>query len=481
MVASIADRILGLHGWTAALVVFAVPALEAAAFVGFVFPGEIAVLLGGVLAERHQLALPAALAAAILGAVLGDSVGYEIGKRYGRRLLDGTVGRLVRRRHLDRAERYLAERGGKAVLLGRFTTALRVLVPGLAGMSGMPYRTFLTYNAAGGIIWAVVFVLAGYLAGSSWRRVEHIAGRAGVVLALLAVLTVLVVATGRWIGRHRDGLALAARRQLDRPAVARLRQRHARQLAFLGRRFERGDAYGLSLTLALAALVALGWTFGALVQDVLAGDEAARLDAPTARWFADHREPWLTDTMRVVTTLGASAVVVPVALVVGAVLWHRRRDALALAYLAATYAGAELLFQAVKQLTHRDRPPASSAVGHFGGYSFPSGHATLAAAMWGAIAIAVGTTLWRSRRGALLTAAALVAVVVGVTRLYLGAHWLTDVLAGWVLGALWLTAATTVLPPSRRAAVRDDRRMQADLPPPSPRPTSGGPRPGTRR
>ncbi|MCA1847129.1 MAG: DedA family protein, partial [Actinobacteria bacterium] len=172
MIGGIADRILGLHGWVALAVVFLLPALESSAFVGFVFPGEIAVLLGGVLASQHKVSLVAVLAAGVAGAVVGDSIGYEVGKRWGRRLLQGSVGRFVKADHLERAERYLRSRGGKALFFGRFTAALRVLIPGLAGMSGMAYRRFFTYNAAGGAVWATGFVLAGYLAGNSWPTVE---------------------------------------------------------------------------------------------------------------------------------------------------------------------------------------------------------------------------------------------------------------------------------------------------------------------
>ena len=82
----LADRILALHGWAALAVVFWLPALEASVFVGVVVPGEIAVLLGGVLAFQHRVGLPAVLAAAIAGAILGDTIGYWVGRRYGRRL-----------------------------------------------------------------------------------------------------------------------------------------------------------------------------------------------------------------------------------------------------------------------------------------------------------------------------------------------------------------------------------------------------------
>src|SRR5205823_14837364 len=104
------------------------------AFVGFVFPGEIAVLLGGVLASRGRVSIAAVVIVAIAGAVIGDSVGYWVGERWGRRILDATVGRFVKREHFDRAQVFLARRGGPAVFLGRWTVALRVMVPGLAGM-----------------------------------------------------------------------------------------------------------------------------------------------------------------------------------------------------------------------------------------------------------------------------------------------------------------------------------------------------------
>lgn len=189
----LADHILGLRGWVALVVIFAVPALESSAFLGFIFPGEVAVLLGGVLAFQHKVSLPAAIAAAVGGAIIGDSIGFEVGRKWGRRVLDGTIGRFTKTEHIDRAERYLADKGGKAVFLGRFTAALRVLIPGLAGMSGLPYRTFALYNVAGGALWATGFVLLGYVAGNSYKRFERVAKGAGLGLLVALVVIGIVV------------------------------------------------------------------------------------------------------------------------------------------------------------------------------------------------------------------------------------------------------------------------------------------------
>ncbi|KQV69624.1 SNARE-like domain protein [Nocardioides sp. Root122] len=192
----VATIVLSLPGWAALVVVFALPALESSAFVGFVFPGEIALLLGGLLAQQGHVALPAVLAAGFVGAVVGDSVGYAVGRHYGRRLLDGVLGRFVRRDHLDRAEGLLTHRGGRAVFLGRFTAALRVVVPGAAGMAHMPYRTFLSCNVAGAAGWVTLSVLLGYLGGSSWQHMAHTASRIGLVA--LAVFVLVIVGGALW-------------------------------------------------------------------------------------------------------------------------------------------------------------------------------------------------------------------------------------------------------------------------------------------
>src|SRR5262249_57322137 len=139
MVGELARRILSLHGWVALAIVFALRGLEAWAFVGFLFPGEVAVVLGGVLASEGHISLGSTIAAAVLGAIVGDAVGYFVGRHYGRAMLQKTVGRLINLDRVRKAEEYLCCRGGVAAFLWRLTAALRVLVPGPSGMAEQAY------------------------------------------------------------------------------------------------------------------------------------------------------------------------------------------------------------------------------------------------------------------------------------------------------------------------------------------------------
>jgi len=443
--ASIADSILHLHGWVALAVVFALPALESSAFVGFVFPGEIAVLLGGVLAFEGRVSLPAVMVAAVAGAVVGDTVGYAVGRRWGERLLRSTLGRVVKDEHLDRAKAYLAAKGGRAVFLGRFTAALRVMIPGLAGMSGLPYRSFAVANVAGGTLWAVGFVLLGYAAGESWRKVERLARSAGLLLLSAVVVVGAVLLLGRWVARHQDQVRGFFGRQRARPWVDRLVTRYERQLSFLARRLRPEGALGLSLTLGLLGIVAFSSVFGRIVASVSSSDQLPRVDADVQEYMAGHRTGALTTAMHLSSQLGGGVVLVPLVLVAGAGWWAWRRSPRVLVLLGAALAGSYALCQVVRALVDRKPPPGAPTVAAlFSGSSFPSARGAQAVAVYGAVALLAGGTTRRwGRKVAALTAAGLAAILVGMSRVYLSASWLTDVLGGYALGALWLLVLLT--------------------------------------
>jgi membrane-associated protein len=178
---------------------------EDALFVGFVLPGEMAAVLGGVIASRGNAALWLMMLLVVLAAIAGDSVGYEVGKYAGPRLLDVRVFR-NKRSELEAAQNLLRRRGSTAVFLGRFIAFFRAVVPALAGAARMPYRRFLTFNAAGGIVWGSGFVLLGYLAGNSYEAVAKAAGRdIAVAIGVLGLLSIIAWHVRKSRGTRRAG------------------------------------------------------------------------------------------------------------------------------------------------------------------------------------------------------------------------------------------------------------------------------------
>jgi membrane-associated protein len=187
MLQKVVDVLLGVPAWLALLIIAGLVFGEAALFFGFVLPGETAVVYGGVLADAGKVSVAVVLAVVVVAAVIGDSVGFEVGRRLGPRLTRAPV----LRNHPDRiaaGQDYLRRRGGRAVVMGRFTAFLRAVMPGLAGASRMEYPRFLVFNVMGGVMWGTACVLLGYFAAHSISRVTHYLGlTSGVIVAFVAL------------------------------------------------------------------------------------------------------------------------------------------------------------------------------------------------------------------------------------------------------------------------------------------------------
>jgi undecaprenyl-diphosphatase len=193
----------------------------------------------------------------------------------------------------------------------------------------------------------------------------------------------------------------------------------------------------LLLALAVAALSAIA--FARIAEDYLTNDPLARWDVSFARWLAGERTTLGTDFFRVVTFLGSPAVALSLALVVCIALYRRRRlvDA---ALLPLVLGGAELLNLILKLSFHRARPEVAFV--HLDTYSFPSGHAMISTAAYGAFAYLAWSRLeTRGRRLMLVAGTSLFVALIGFSRLYLGVHYLSDVLAGVAGGVFWLATS----------------------------------------
>lgn len=218
----------------------------------------------------------------------------------------------------------------------------------------------------------------------------------------------------------------------------------------LDRWFRRSPA-GAILALGLVALILLGWLFGETTEAVVNQDDIAAVDSPVTRWLVERRQRWATTVMQVVTELGSAWFVVALIIVVTAVLWWWRRPWSELLVVPLCSGGAALMVAFIKLAIARPRPTLGEIVATANGFSFPSGHSAQAVACYCALAWVIAH-ITASRRSTVVawSGAVIIAVLIGFSRLYLGVHWLSDVVGGFVLGAAWLTVTLSAVAAGQR-------------------------------
>jgi membrane protein DedA with SNARE-associated domain/membrane-associated phospholipid phosphatase len=459
---AVLNRLLSLVeqlGHWSYLIIFLGATLESAAFLGVAVPGESLVLLGGFLAARGVLHVGDLVVLVCVGAILGDSIGYELGRFLGRPWLlryGHWVG--LRGEHVARVDGFFHRHGGKTVLIGRFVGFLRALAPFVAGASGMLYRRFLLYNALGAVVWSVSFVLLGYFVGASWALVEHWVGRASAVLAVVLLLVAALAYLWRWLIRHEAALRRRWAALLAHQRVAPWHRRLAPLLAFLQTRLSPGEYLGLRLTVGAVVLVGATWLFGGIAQDVVAGDPLTVVDQHLGLWLQTHATPGFTTAMRIVSQLGRPLLIAAATALTALALVLRRRW-YALLTVALVIPGGTLLNVLLRALFRRTPPSFATLPLPPGGYSFPSEYVMGTVVLYGLLALfaAQAWSSWRWRVSAVL-AAVFVITLVGFSLVYLGSHYLSDVLAAAAEGVAWLALCVTAVDTLERSRSTTVRR-----------------------
>jgi membrane protein DedA with SNARE-associated domain/membrane-associated phospholipid phosphatase len=437
----IEDIAQALGPWTYALV--AVMAfLETGAFIGLVAPGETVVLAGGVIAGQGEISLLPLIGVVWLSAVLGDTTSFFIGRRLGRRFLERHGPRVkITHERLEQVESYFERHGGKTILIGRFIGLVRALAPFIAGSSGLPYRRFIPYSIVGCGLWSSLFCTLGYLFWRSFDKVANLVGQAlfgfGVTVA---VIVGVVVAYRRrreiaeWIEAHENHPLmrplLAVCRPLHRRVVRPITHVAAPYLRFL---FDRISPGGLGLELTtLLSIAGVGAFVFVVYLTTLSGDLGPTPFDTDLIDLADRlRNDMLVDVAKVVTSLGAFPTAATLVVITAVMLVMRKRYAEAIVLvlgLTLIYVGVNVTKSALV------RPRPGGALVATSGYAYPSGHAAYATA-WIAVAVALTRRLRLVTSGVLVFIALAIAMVVGLSRIYLSAHWWSDVAGGWGLGA----------------------------------------------
>lgn len=420
---------------------------------GIPLPGETILIAAGILVQRGTLGFWEVVLFGVLGAVMGDQLGYWIGRKGGRPFIL-KWGRYVRITpdRLSGAERFFARHGGKAVFLARFFSGLRIFGALVAGVSRMHWRTFFFYNALGSVVWTTAVVLIGYLLGGSLKVVERWTGQATLLLGALGVLAVLLYLSYRWAIGHPEQLE----RTFTRFGGDRLQTFLEGPVGrWLRRRFSPSGAYGLSLTAGLILMGLFSWAFGGIAQDLVNRDPLVRVDVRILEFLHSHAEPTLTTVVLVFDSIFSpellliSGAVTGAALVASAYRGSGFRKGFSGGVLLAAAFGTGALVELFKVLFHRPRPPASLQLAHETGNSFPSAHAmaavTIGAAVWYLWSLRSPRSWggsWRAKTRVGLVVVT-VALLVGLGRVYTGAHYPSDVLAGWALGGVWASICLT--------------------------------------
>jgi membrane protein DedA with SNARE-associated domain/membrane-associated phospholipid phosphatase len=426
------------------LIVGAAAFLETGAFVGLVLPGETVVILGGAVAGQGETSVVLTIGIVWACCFAGDSVSFLLGRRLGRGwiLRHGPKVRITEER-FARVEAYFDRHGGKTILIGRFIGLVRALAPFTAGTSGMGYWSYLPFSVLGTGLWAAGYVLLGYFASRSLDAAAHAAGRGTLFFGIAIVVIAGIVFAVRFLREPENRRRLVAameRRRFLRPAVA-LGRRLRPQARFVLDRITPGGL-GLEFTTVVAILAVAIYVVVAYTSTIL-GDPGPTPGDQTALDVArDIQAAWLVDLAKVITTLGSSVVILPILGIATAYLaWERRwaEAAVVVAAVALLYVGVAEL----KGLTDRPRPP--DPLTSVSGSGFPSGHAAHSVIYpWLAVTLAIRLRPGMVGGTALLVTGFALAVLVGLSRVYLRVHYLSDVTSGWALGAAAFCACAAV-------------------------------------
>ena len=416
--------------------IFLISLCESLAMVGLLIPGTVIMFGVGAIVATGSLGLTPVLLLAIAGAIAGDGVSYWLGHHYQERL-KGIWPFSRYSGMLRNGESFFYRHGGKSVLLGRFVGPVRPIIPIVAGMLGMSPMHFYIVNVLSAIGWAFVYILPGVFFGTSLA----VAGAVSTRLAVLVSILVAGIWSFIWLTRklvslleHKGPGWLAALKKWAAP------EPHAQGLMLLVKRFFsflflRQQGEELLLGFLVLTLFVAGWGFLGVLQDILAKDPLVVVDQAVYHFLQSLRMPWADSVLVAITELGDSFVNISMSSAVLIILLVKRCYRTA-GFWALTVLGGLLGVQLLKMAIHLPRPVAIyhgvSASG------FPSGHTTMIVILYGFLAILLARGLSGAWRWGLFCSVIGISFVIGSSRLYLGAHWLSDALGGFLIGTSWV-------------------------------------------
>lgn len=420
--------------------------LETTIGIGLILPGSTIILFLGALSARGYLDVGDLIWFAVLGAIVGDNINFYLGGKYGAKWLKGGFW-FFKAGHLEKAKNFMDAHGAKGIFLGRFLPGVKEIAPFIAGSIKMNQKAFMFWNVLGAVGWGFEWVLAGYIFAQSLNLAELWLSRIGLFLAFLVILGGILYFLKRLVTRKGKQLwiILTSLGQSIQAAVIRNDQvllwieKHPRSISFLKARFDTTVFSGLTLSICTLVFVYVLVLLSGVLEDLLTSDPIMTVDIRIASLFFVFRTDLLTTVFTWISMLGQSRVILVFILISVAVLglWRKRYCILPL-LIAVT--GSEAFTYLGKLVIHRPRPEMAVYAEH--SFSFPSGHATIAVAFYGfAGYLLIRFSQSWQRKVNLFFTTILIIIAIGVSRVYLGVHYVSDVWSGYLVGAMWLIIA----------------------------------------
>lgn len=426
-----------LGGW-GYFAVFFIAFIESVIILGSFIPGSVGIIFAGVLIAKGYYNFWGMLLVGSLGGVLGDAISFYLGTKGENFFKDEA--RLLKKSHLEKGKRFFAKFGDKSILLGRFTGPLRPVMPFIAGLSEMDKRTFYFWNILSAIIWVLFHLALGYFFGASLKTIERWSIVYG---AVFLIIISIIVALAYLIEQRQKVFDFLSERQnrivkylLSNTYLGQFLNNHPRLATFVKHRFIRHKFSGLPATIFVITFFYLLIIFWGIAEQISELSFVSNLDERVLNLAVHLYHPHLVKWVVWFTSLGGEIVIPLIAVITVLVLLYRKKQIFALAFIS-TGLLAEIFNLAGKEFFHRLRPAVKLV--NETSFSFPSGHATLSLAVYGFIVYLI----LRLVKGEKIKVWGTIIIgififLIGISRLYLRVHYLSDVLGGFVLGGLSL-------------------------------------------
>ncbi len=426
---------LGVWGyWVIGLLAFG----EALVLTSVFVPGTVVVILGGALSARGLYDFGDMIWFVAAGTILGAEVSFRIGARGGRLFREDR--KVFSTAHLERGKRFFSRYGAASIVIAHFLGPMRPIVPVIAGLSDMSRKLFFLWNAVGGLTYAIAMLSAGYIFGAAFDIIGATVTRVG-----LFVLAVMLILAALWYFAAKirrawpffvSILSTVGAAIRDNPEVRALATRHPVLLRFLDRRVSQASFTGLPVSILALTICYFLVLYADSTLDFVTQSQIVLADVRIANLLAAFRDPDLVRFFAIVTALGYWKVILVLAVGVSVPLWLKTgRHYLPALWLAVM--ANQLTVTLLKHFFARPRPEL--AVYAETSFSFPSGHSAVSVVFYGFATY----ILIRERTAPVIVsflAGATLVFLIGLSRLYLVEHYLSDVLNGYLVGALWMLA-----------------------------------------